>query len=1054
MRSKPNYGSLDRFRMLAALLVVAIHTSPLTSVSEGADFFLTRILARLAVPFFFMVTGQFVASGLLKPPGKVARYHKFLKKTALLYAFSILLYLPIGVYAGHYEDMTFSAGLRMLLFDGTFYHLWYFPACILGMLLVRLMSRFLSLQGMTAVSAVLYVIGLFGDSYFGLVQKAPALNAAYEFSFGICSYTRNGLFFAPLFLVLGAWMAVLEKKRKRLASPLPLYIGLALSFGLMTAEGFLLRHFELQRHDSMYFALVPTMFFLYRCLLYPHVKSARYFRNASMWIYVLHPAFIVVVRGLAKPLKLTELLVENSLVHYLAVALSSAAAGLLLAYVQTRLHLALPGKGPKEVPQKASASRKRPRPVSGGAKGQKPWDSEAQETDSQADYGFAREDSQEENGLEDLDFQSDGGFTDSDFQSDGGFADSGFQGDDGFADSGFQGDEGFADSDFQGDDDLTDFAFQGDGGFADSGFQGDGGFADSGFQSDGGFADSGFQGDGGFADSGFQGDGGFADLDFQDLDGSADFEFRPKGDGNSLAKGELTDLDFPAEDGLQHTDSRTHSRAVPSEDVPRNARSRKSTDWQKANDPTKSAANPSGPISTRYMSESVGQNRPPSQEINPRKEGEIQTRNQKEADHMPNHYNREPLLPPEDTPWSPDSPGGKTAPASRAWIELDTAALEQNVNFLRSRLPEHCRLMPAVKAQAYGHGAALISRQLNRLGVDAFCVACVSEGIELREAGVQGEILILGYTSPEDFPLLCGYGLTQTVIDYPYAQELNRFGQTLHVHIGVDTGMHRVGIRCEKIEEIAAVYQMENLTVDGIFTHLCASDSPHPDHRSFTKSQVLAFGQVVDILQEQGLPCPGQHLLASYGILNLLPDRAWHEGPVPPVGNRGGLDGDRLAADYVRPGIVLYGVLGSQTDLDVWKDFLRPVLSLKAKVASIRPLYAGESVGYGITYTAEKNMKIAAVTIGYGDGLPRELSNGKGSVLIHGHRAPIVGRICMDQTIVDISGIPHVHAGDDAVIIGSSGTLEITAGQIAEQCGTITHEILTGLAPRLDRIWV
>ena len=966
MRSNPNSGSLDRFRMLAALLVVAIHTSPLTSVSEGADFFLTRILARIAVPFFFMVTGQFVASGLLKPPGKVARYHKFLKKTALLYAFSILLYLPIGVYAGHYEDMTFSAGLRMLLFDGTFYHLWYFPACILGMLLVRLMSRFLSLQGMTAVSAVLYVIGLFGDSYFGLVQKAPALNAAYEFSFGICSYTRNGLFFAPLFLVLGAWMAVLEKKRKRLASPLPLYIGLALSFGLMTAEGFLLRHFELQRHDSMYFALVPTMFFLYRCLLYPHVKSARYFRNASMWIYVLHPAFIVVVRGLAKPLKLTELLVENSLVHYLAVALSSAAAGLLLAYVQTRLHLALPGKGPKEVPQKASASRKRPRPVSGGAKGQKPWDSEAQETDSQADYGFAREDSQEENGLEDLDFQSDGGF----------------------------------------------------------------------------------------ADSGFQGDGGFADLDFQDLDGSADFEFRPKGDGNSLAKGELTDLDFPAEDGLQHTDSHTHSRAVPSEDVPRNARSRKSTDWQKANDPTKSAANPSGPISTRYMSESVGQNRPPSQEINPRKEGEIQTRNQKEADHMPNHYNREPLLPPEDTPWSPDSPGGKTAPASRAWIELDTAALEQNVNFLRSRLPEHCRLMPAVKAQAYGHGAALISRQLNRLGVDAFCVACVSEGIELREAGVQGEILILGYTSPEDFPLLCGYGLTQTVIDYPYAQELNRFGQTLHVHIGVDTGMHRVGIRCEKIEEIAAVYQMENLTVDGIFTHLCASDSPHPDHRSFTKSQVLAFGQVVDILQEQGLPCPGQHLLASYGILNLLPDRAWHEGPVPPVGNRGGLDGDRLAADYVRPGIVLYGVLGSQTDLDVWKDFLRPVLSLKAKVASIRPLYAGESVGYGITYTAEKNMKIAAVTIGYGDGLPRELSNGKGSVLIHGHRAPIVGRICMDQTIVDISGIPHVHAGDDAVIIGSSGTLEITAGQIAEQCGTITHEILTGLAPRLDRIWV
>ena len=399
------------------------------------------------------------------------------------------------------------------------------------------------------------------------------------------------------------------------------------------------------------------------------------------------------------------------------------------------------------------------------------------------------------------------------------------------------------------------------------------------------------------------------------------------------------------------------------------------------------------------------------------------------------------------TPKEPDS-------KSRAWIELDKDALEHNVAFLRSRLPGHCRLMPAVKAEAYGHGAVLISRQLNRLGVDSFCVACVSEGVELREAGIQGEILILGYTAPEDFPLLCSYRLTQTVIDYPYARELNDFGQTIHVHIGVDTGMHRVGIRCERTEEIAAVYRMQNLAVDGIFTHLCASDSPRPDHRSFTQSQILAFYRTADLLQEQGCPCHGKHILASYGILNLLPDNSGQgDQPVSHADNPGGPDSVRLAADYVRPGIVLYGVLGTQADLDLWKDFLRPVLSLKAKVASVRPLYAGEPVGYGITYTAEKDMKIAAVTIGYGDGLPRELSGGKGSVLIHGHRAPIVGRICMDQTIVDVSDIPNVKAGDTAVVIGSCGTLEITAGQIAEQCGTITHEILTGLAPRLNRIW-
>ena len=207
MRTKANYGCLDRFRIAAALLVIAIHTSPLTSFHEGADFFLTRVLARVAVPFFFMVTGQFVAAGFL-PSGEASaspkgmnRFRKYLVKTSLLYLFCIILYLPIGIYAGHYKDLTVGAALRMLFFDGTFYHLWYFPACISGILLVYLMSRFLSLRGMTIVSAVLYVIGLFGDSYYGLAAKAPAVEAVYGFLFQISSYTRNGLFLAPLFLV-------------------------------------------------------------------------------------------------------------------------------------------------------------------------------------------------------------------------------------------------------------------------------------------------------------------------------------------------------------------------------------------------------------------------------------------------------------------------------------------------------------------------------------------------------------------------------------------------------------------------------------------------------------------------------------------------------------------------------------------------------------------------------------------------------------------------------------------------------------------------------------
>lgn len=390
-----------------------------------------------------------------------------------------------------------------------------------------------------------------------------------------------------------------------------------------------------------------------------------------------------------------------------------------------------------------------------------------------------------------------------------------------------------------------------------------------------------------------------------------------------------------------------------------------------------------------------------------------------------------------------ESCGGnpKCHPLSRAWIEISVPALEQNVAYLRSRLPESCRLMPAVKAQAYGHGAVLISRQLNRLGVDAFCVACVSEGISLREANIRGEILVLGYTAPDDFPLLDRYGLIQTVTDYPYAQELNRFGKTLRVHIGIDTGMHRLGIRCEEIKEVKKVFEMENLAVEGLFTHLPVSDSPLPRHRDFTRGQIRAFYRLADTLKSQGYPRPKLHILASYGTMNLL---------------RGGGDGcladSMLAADYVRPGIALYGILSTSQDTDAWQDCLRPVLSLKARVASVRTLYAGESAGYGLAFTAENDMRIATIAIGYADGLPRAVSNGNGSVLIAGCSAPVIGRVCMDQTLIDVSGIPQVQAGDVAVIIGESGREKITVGRLAEQCGTITNEILSRLGPRLERV--
>lgn len=716
MHTKQNYGGLDRFRIAAALLVVAIHTSPLAYLNEDADFFLTRILARVAVPFFFMVTGQFVVSAFdTKTP------FPYIKKMALLYGLSILLYLPIGIYAGHYDDLSVPGVLRMVLFDGTFYHLWYFPACIIGILLLWLMSRFMNRRGMLAVSVLLYLVGLFGDSYYGLTEQVPVLKTAYSFLFRLFSHTRNGLFLAPVFLLAGAWMSrrfVTESNgtpesvtsaKKRV----PAVIGLILSFAAMTAEAFTLRYFGLQRHDSMYLALIPTMLFLYRLLAGSSTNPHRLLRTAATWIYLLHPAMIVVVRGSAKVLSATGFLVENGILHYLAVIFLSAAAAFPLSVFVERMH------------------------------------------------------------------------------------------------------------------------------------------------------------------------------------------------------------------------RRTRT--------------------------------------------------------------------------------------------------GRT----RAWIELDRNALAQNVRFLQSRLPEGCALMPAVKAEAYGHGAVLISKELNRLGIHSFCVASAEEGAALRKAGITGEILVLGYTHPDSFFLLRRHRLTQTIVDYSYAVTLNGYGKKIPVHIGVDTGMHRLGERCENVDQISAICEMPNLSIKGMFTHLSADDSDEPACRAFTEEQAASLYLLADELERRGYPCPKLHLQASYGVLNY----------------------PELSGDYARVGIALYGVLSTVSDTEAWAEHLHPVLSLKATVASVRDLYEGESAGYGMDFTAEKDMRIAALTIGYADGLPRTLSDGKGCVLIRGCKAPIVGRICMDQTIVDVTGIPDVAARDVAVLIGVSGQEQISASGLAEAAGTITNEILSRLGSRLERCY-
>lgn len=306
------YGTLDIFRLAAAVMVIAIHTAPLESVNGELDYIFGILIPRAAVPFFFMVSGQFIDLS------RFSAVLKQIKKLAVMYGISVLIYLPLGIYGGHYADITPISALKMLLFDGSFYHLWYFSACILGLIIVHFLL-FLPKKAAMIAAAVLYIIGLFGDSYYGIAELIPPVSAAYSALFGIFSYTRNGLFFAPIFLIMGNELGA----DRRSASRPKLLAGLLLSLALMITEGMILRHFGIPRHNSMMLFLIPVMLFLYKLLLSFPEPPHPFARAVSAWVYILHPAVIAVLHGAAKALTI----LGNSVAFFvLTVALSFAAA--------------------------------------------------------------------------------------------------------------------------------------------------------------------------------------------------------------------------------------------------------------------------------------------------------------------------------------------------------------------------------------------------------------------------------------------------------------------------------------------------------------------------------------------------------------------------------------------------------------------------------------------------------------------------------------------------------------------------------------------------------
>ena len=361
MRQKKSYGAIDNFRLAAALLIVAIHTAPLASFSPTVDFLVTYCFGRVAVPFFFLVTGFFVLAPYQRAAGRLAalggnrqsaeytsaerknrqiawrssgsqenasqKVWKFLKKTAILYAVATILYFPIKIYS---KQLGRGLGdwLKEVFFDGTFYHLWYLPAVLLGCLLLLGLMKICRPPLISAVTVVLYLIGVLGDSYYGLVSQSHFLESVYNGIFSISSYTRNGIFFAPVFLWLGVVIANGRIRMPRQQA----FTGFLLSLAGMLGEGFLSYKLEWQKHNSMYLMLLPVMLFLFVWLLSLEWESFEMARDCSMCIYIIHPLCIILVRGAAAAIKMTKVFVEQSLIHYLSVCTASAALSLAIAY--------------------------------------------------------------------------------------------------------------------------------------------------------------------------------------------------------------------------------------------------------------------------------------------------------------------------------------------------------------------------------------------------------------------------------------------------------------------------------------------------------------------------------------------------------------------------------------------------------------------------------------------------------------------------------------------------------------------------------------------------
>ena len=368
----------------------------------------------------------------------------------------------------------------------------------------------------------------------------------------------------------------------------------------------------------------------------------------------------------------------------------------------------------------------------------------------------------------------------------------------------------------------------------------------------------------------------------------------------------------------------------------------------------------------------------------------------------------------------------------RCYAEISLEAIGHNIREVKKRLPEGVKLLGVVKANAYGHGAVPVASYLENQ-VDYFATATIEEAVELRENGISAPILILGYVSPSQYGDLVEYDITQTIDSYAQAlaleKEAARQNRKAKAHLAVDTGMTRIGFQVTEhdADEAAKIADLPHIELEGMFTHFSCADQ---EDKTYCSMQMEKYDKMTALLAERGVTIPLRHICNSAGIMEF----------------------DDHRFEMVRSGIITYGIYPSEEVKKERLDLI-PALSWKSHVIHVKEVGPGIGVSYGATYVTEKPMtRIATVSAGYADGYPRALSN-QGCVLIHGKKAPIIGRICMDQMMVDVTDIPDVQVEDVVTLVGTDGDETITIEEIANPAARFDYEMLRDISSRVTRVY-